>query len=240
MIRGIGLMVIMCLLAIVFMQCETETLDCERPASNIITSTFDVENYSAVVFSTVGNLTITDDTIYHIEATGPQNVIESLEITKEETRLLISSNSCFTANYELNVKVGLPDLKGLAFTGVGNIRSSGVWTSETFSIVHGGVGNINAAIVCDSIVTDCYGTGNLSLSGSADKNYLASTSEVQFNGYELETELTDIFLSGVTSAYVKVNGVLRLLLNGFGDVYYKGNPIISSQINGPGELIDDN
>jgi len=228
------------IIALSFYGCDSDDLDCLRPSTASTTATYDIDAFNSIVLSTVGDLQITDDTTFYIKAEGPQNVVDNLRFGVEETKLVIYSDACFTAEYDLHLEVGLPDLIGVALTGVGDVVSQGTWTSPSFSIVHGGIGTINALISCDSIVSEAFGTGTLTLNGVANKHYIASTSAVQFNGYGLETALTDILSNGQKNSYIKADQALRVVINGIGDVYYRGQPIITSEINGMGQLIDDN
>ncbi len=224
----------------IFTCCETDDINCMRPSTKIINSEIGNSGFNSIISSVVGDVEITLDQVFSIQVEGPENVVEALRFESNNNELLISSDKCFTGNYLLTIDIHLPELKSAHMAGIGSLKSIGTLQSADLAFSLTGVGDMDLDVIADSLSIELIGTGSVNLDGTVRKHVLKSTGEVQFNGYGLETKITDILSTGISNSYVYAEEQLNVKIDGTGHVYYKGTAAINSEISGTGKLIDDN
>lgn len=217
-----------------------EGLECNRVSTNIISETRDLKDFKGVVFSNQGNIVLTQGSEYSFTIKGPDNVVEFTNTTIEDELLVISSNTCFNGDYDLDIEITAPEYRYINLAGAGSIKTVNQLDGDILVMEMMGVGDIEADVYVDSLYTTISGTGTVNFTGEAYTHEVSSSGSFTLNSYDLETVNTKINITGEGYSYVLVNETLSVLITGIGTVYYKGNPTIDKDITGTGEVIDDN
>ena len=220
--------------------CSNGVDPCLRASSNIISETRDLKDFKGVVFSNVGDLILTQGPAYSFKIEGPDNVVELTKTKVENELLIIGSEDCFNGAYEVKIEITAPEYEQITFSGVGSITTVGQIDSGIIEVELIGIGDIEAAILADTLYTTIAGTGNVSYSGNVIRHQLSCSGDFGLNSYLLVTDHTSINVTGIGDSYVTANKTLNVVIEGVGDVYYKGNPLVTSEISGSGSIIDSN
>jgi hypothetical protein len=80
------------------------------------------------------------------------------------------------------------------------------------------------------------GSGNIRLSGSADKWNATLSGSGNMYCFDLNTQRAEVTISGSGDAEVTAAQKLILKINGSGQIKYKGTPNVESHINGSGSV----
>ena len=85
------------------------------------------------------------------------------------------------------------------------------------------------------------GIGTFYIGGNKQNKFIVDAAGLSdFYCYNLEVDTCEIYISGVSTCYVKVNEEINGAITGKGDIYYRGEPEISVAIYGDGNIRDDN
>jgi hypothetical protein len=224
-----------------FSSCEDEgAVDCQRAGSTDVTKNFSLSGFDGVSFSQVGNVTIAQGASHAVSVTGPSNVVDQLKVEVLGEDLVIGSERCYNGDYELNIFVTMPELKRVAFSGVGEINSAGTWTTHRLELMLTGVGDITASVEVDSLFTQISGNGEVRLSGTARVQEYRSPGTSTYRAFSVESEKAFIDITGMGTCFVAPTDLLDVTITGTGTIHYKNNPVINQQITGQGSLVNDN
>ncbi|MCK5700280.1 MAG: DUF2807 domain-containing protein [Cyclobacteriaceae bacterium] len=238
--KNIAIYFVLGLGVIFFVSSCSDSPTCIRASSNIISETRNLKDFKGVVFSNVGDLILTQGPEYSFKIEGPDNVVELTKTKVENELLIIGSEDCFNGAYEVKIEITAPEYEQITFSGVGSITTVGQIDSGIIEVELIGIGDIEAAILADTLYTTIAGTGNVSYSGNVIRHQLSCSGDFGLNSYSLVTDHTSINLTGIGDSYVTANKTLNVVIEGVGDVYYKGNPLVTSEISGSGTIIDSN
>ena len=220
--------------------CETGQIDCLRASSNIISENRDLKDYKGVVFSSLGDIYLTQGSEYSFTIEGPENVVEVITSEVESELLVIGTAACFNGVYDLTIEITAPEFKYINLAGTGSITVVDQIEGDILALEMLGIGEIEASVLVDSLYTTIAGSGNVNYSGEVIKHEISSSGIFQLNSYDLQTNKTNINVTGEGDCYVTAKDKLDVVIIGIGNVYYRGQPAITSTISGTGEIIDSN
>jgi hypothetical protein len=84
------------------------------------------------------------------------------------------------------------------------------------------------------------GIGNINIKGDKQESFLIDVGGfTEINGFQLEVDNCEIYISGSANIRVKVNDELGGAITGQGNVYYRGDPIVTIALLGNGDVIKD-
>lgn len=226
-------------IASLFISCDSG-LECIRPSTTIVSETRDLKDFRGVAFSNIGDIYLTQGPEFSFKIEGPDNVVE-LTTTKIENELLvIGTSDCFNGEYELSVEITAPEYKFINFSGLGSLTTVGQLEGDILVMELMGVGEIEADIYVDTLITTISGNAIVNYTGNVTRHEFFSSGQFALNSYPLETDHTYIRITGIGDSYVTANETLEVIIEGTGDVHYQGNPVIDSEIIGSGKVIDSN
>ena len=220
--------------------CDTGQIECLRASTNIVTENRDPKDFKGVVFSSLGDIYLTQGSEYSFTIEGPENVVELITSEVENEVLVIGTTACFNGVYDLSIEITAPEFKYINLAGAGSITVVDQIEGDILAMEMFGIGEIEADVFVDSLYTTISGTGTVNYTGETLKHEVSSSGLFELNSYDLQTDHTDISIAGEGDCYVTVLDKLDVLITGQGIVYYKGQPTIDSDIQGTGEVIDSN
>jgi hypothetical protein len=199
-----------------------------------------LDGISRLKISGVFNLNLTQSDQESLSIEGNPEIAEKLKVTEEGDLLILELeefNTGFFESKELKVNLSISDLKELDFEGVGNIKTTGNFQTETIRIKGEGIGNLALDLEAKEIDADLNMMGNLSLRGKADHMQLKNEGIGNIDASDLVTQKLDLFSSGIGKVDVHCVGELSLEVSGIGAVSYTGNPtVIKDEVSGIGRV----
>jgi|FLOH01.1.fsa_nt_gi hypothetical protein len=162
-----------------------------------------------------------------VDLSGDKLTISTVEKNKNISKLFKS----------VTIKVYLKSIESVALSGVGSVSAESSMSSEEFEATLRGTGNMNLDIQCSEFTGNMFGTGTLTVAGSATTGIVKVEGVGSFEGFGLVTTDMNITVSGVGGAKVYATGDLTATLNGVGSIRYKGEPNTKSiNSNGLGSI----
>ncbi len=222
-----------------FFSC-TDDIECDRVDSDMKNEIRNISGYTGIVFNTIGDVYISQGPDFYFHIQGPENVVSGTTATIDDGLLVIGTTKCYNGNASIRVDITAPDLSRIGMSGTGKIFIEDTLTTDKLVLELYGIGEIHAALDVDSLFTDVVGTGIIDYTGLAYSHVMGCSGDIVLNSYDLETTTSNILITGLGDAYVRVANKLGVVITGQGNVYYKGNPVVESTISGTGNVINAN
>lgn len=155
-----------------------------------------------------------------------ENLLPYLETNVENGTLNIRyQHGISVSGDHAKIYITAPTLSGITTSGTSNITLNGVLqNSNKISFKTSGVGNIDGEVDAPAVSVTISGTGTVKLNGHT-KNFDCDISGVGHAACgNLESENTNVDVSGVGDAHVFASVHLSAKVTGAGSIYYRGNP----------------
>jgi len=207
-----------CVLLLTLTACTKETIG---GSGTPISEIRNVANFTKINSEGVFEVTITQGNSQSVELTADDNIMQRVktEVVDNELRLYLDDRNYRDIRLKANIIVE---------------RMNGIKNAGTGDIVISNIDEIGNFIVSNS------GTGNISITGSAESLTLQNEGDGKFNGFQFIVSNCSVEIIGSGDCEVHPTSTLNMNIEGSGDVYYKGTPAIEANISGSGNVIDAN
>lgn len=197
-----------------------------KPSENRITKKFSVDPFDQIVNETVANIVFTQGRDTKVEAEGPDNYVDGLQVKVNDRRLTMTMDKKkFSKNARLTIRITSPDLCLIQQGGVGNITLKDNVKVETLSIRSEGVGVIESEnLTVRSLEVSQDGVGGITLKGRAETAKYYQNGVGSLKAQEMLTSDLVVEQNGVGSVSCYATENLSVDANGVGSVNYYGNP----------------
>lgn len=208
------------------------------------THVIDLPEFHTIDNSIKASFILSSGSQQEIKLTGNRNILNLIEKESyvENGIWYLGFESCVGEYESILVDLTLPDYVGFTNNGIGNVSApTAIETNADFSIYVGGTGDFDLTLSnLDVIHVNLSGTGNINLSGSANREIISVTGNGVVDCFDLMCDSSEVFIQGNGNCLVNVQDYLNVEINGNGIVYYKGYPTIIQSINGSGSIVDAN
>jgi len=137
----------------------------------------------------------------------------------------------------VTIRVYFKSINNIKLSGVGSVIMKDSNSAPEITATLKGTGSMTLAIDCNDFYGNMHGTGSMEVSGTAKKSQVRVEGVGGFNGAKLETQDTDVTVSGVGNAQVNASHDLTATINGVGSIRYNGDPKNKNfQSNGLGSI----
>jgi hypothetical protein len=227
------------ILAASFTSCKKHLFNSIKGKGEKVTETRNLSGFNKISFSIDGDLSYVQDSVYFIEITAQQNVLEVITTEMDGGTLRIDSDKWIRKHNGIKIIVHSPHMYAFDLSGSGNIESSSAILTSQLDLDISGSGNIAlASVQADQLEVKISGSGNITVSGGVATNQKATVSgsgDIDMLG--LTANYSDAKISGSGSVTVWVLDQLNANISGSGNVKYKGNPLVNTSISGSGSVI---
>jgi len=178
---------------------------------------------------------------YSVEVKAESNLLSFIETIVVDSTLKIRTLGVHSLlhNYPIEVFITTPVLKGLFLSGSGMI-TTGRFTSNVFSILISGSGDIDTKINTGFMKANISGSGNIFLEGDAKVGRFLISGSGKIKSYQTQQRNCEAVIFGSGAIYVNTLESIDARISGSGRVLYINHPIISKSIFGSGDVLDMN
>lgn len=206
---------------------------------------FEISDFESVELQDAFDVTIKQGEKFSVIATGDENILTSLQVTKIGNSCRLDFEKGCYKDYNINVEVTMPTITGAELDGSGNMSIGGFNASNDLDLELNGSGNIELNDISNikSLSAEINGSGNInthSTTNNMDQLDVQIIGSGSFLGFGATTSTASCHIEGSGNCEVSVSENLSAEITGSGNVLYKGNPKIDSQISGSGRVIDAN
>ncbi|MDZ4747339.1 MAG: head GIN domain-containing protein [Saprospiraceae bacterium] len=210
----------------------------EYSADQIVV-TYDTIPFEKIELATSSDIRIVQASYYQVVVEGEERDVYDTEVRIADNLLIIEEHGSNDQRQVITIYV--PEIRQFDAYGSSDIygesqfRQNGNMYLGLF-----GSGEIDMYLDTDNLDIFLSGSGDFSLEGFADNVDIGITGSGWVRSFNLNSDFSDITLSGSGSAEVTVDNDLDISISGSGDVFYKGHPDISTSITGSGKVINAN
>jgi hypothetical protein len=215
-------------------------LSCEDEGSaDPIVVTYDTIPFEKIDLATSSDIRIVQANYFQVVVEGQERDVYDTEVRVADNLLIIEERGSIDEQQVITIFV--PEIRQLDSHGSSDIygesefRQNGNKELRLF-----GSGEIDLYTDVDNLDVFLSGSGDYYLEGFADNVDIGISGSGWVRAFNLNSDFSDITISGSGAAEVTVDNDLDISISGSGDVFYKGHPNISSSITGSGKVIDAN
>ena len=216
--------------------------DCSKCRGSRTGSFIPLEKVEAIKVNFQGNLYLYQDSTQKASVIGPEIAIRNINTHIENGVWEVSYPKCLTCEDQIEVRIGVPNLKSIELNGTGDIIAEEKIAQSNLSIVNNGPGKIIFKdLQLDSLHAVVNGNGSIELFGAGARssnitiNGLGDINMNQFPSLNLIAEIV-----GQGNLFGTIINNLHAHIVGNGNIYYKGTPVITEDIIGNGKVINNN
>jgi hypothetical protein len=207
---------------------------------DVVTETRDASGFRGISLAIDGDVHFTPDSVYHLEISGQQNILDVIETNVDGGTLTIKvrDNNTLGSHDPIVVTVSAPSVSTLTISGSGAMYVEAPWIGSSFTLNISGSGNLHAGeIDVNSLRANISGSGSISANTGTiitETLVISGSGSIEFAGVMSNDTYATISGSGNITAWV-VN-YLEATISGSGNIYYKGSPTIKTHISGSGKI----
>lgn len=227
------------ILAVSFTSCKKHLFNSIKGKGETVTETRDLSGFNKISLSINADITYAQDSVYFVEISAQQNVLDVITTKIDGGELKIDSRKWIRKHNGIKIVIHSPDLREVDLDGSGNFESTGMLTTTGLELEISGSGNIRInGLTAGNLDADISGSGDISISGGAVTNEEAEVSgsgNIEMDN--LTANISKAKISGSGSISVWAVDQLNATISGSGDVKYRGNPVVNTSISGSGSVI---
>ena len=183
----------------------------------IVTQEREIENFTAIEISGAYSTEIIIGDKPSISIEADENLLEFITTENDGDKLGIRNSKSIYSSHGIRIKVTVPDLNKLQFSGAGSVYVENI-SADKFNVRLSGAGSINLQGKVDKLEAGICGAGSL-------------------HAIKMISNEVHVSVSGAASADVYAGKSLHASVSGVGSVGYYGNPVdVKKNISGNGSI----
>ena len=217
------------------------TIDMVSGSGRMITETRKVSGFDSIVFSAIGDVTVTQGSTEGLTIEAEDNIMPKIVTEVRGTQLYIGFDrqnwqDIIRPTKDVKFTLSVKDLNQIEMDGVGSITSPS-FEADNLTVKIGGAGSIKlTGFTASSLSAIMGGAGNVEISGKVDSLDATMSGVGNFSCGDLQTQTAKVSLTGAGGATVWATNALDVSITGAGSVSYYGSPKITKNVTGVGVL----
>ncbi len=210
-----------------------------RGNGNMKVENRNLSSFDAVYVSGNTDIYVKQDSAFSVRVEADENLMEYIITELDGNTLKMRSKDGVNLKSSRSIKVYVsgPTFKYFKASGACNIFSENkISSSEAITIDISGASDVKMELMTPKIETDLSGASSLTLSGQTKDFKVDGSGSTDIKCFDLQTENTEIKLSGAGNADVFASVKLDVQVSGAADVKYKGNATVTQKISGAGSV----
>lgn len=229
----ISYLVLLSTLTLGLLSCEDEY------SADPIQVTYDTIPFERIELATSSDIRIVQANYFQVVVEGEERDVYDTEVRVADNLLIIEEHGSIDQDQVITIYV--PEIRQLDSYGSSDIYGESQFQQNgNMELRLLGSGEIDMYLDTDNLDVFLSGSGDYYLEGFADNVDISISGSGWVRSFNLNSDFSDITISGSGSAEVTVDNDLDISISGSGDVFYKGHPVINSSISGSGKVIDAN
>jgi len=208
-----------------------------RGKGDVVTEVRQVKDFHAIDISTSGEVELRVDSVYHLEVSCEESVIDFLETISDNGVLKIHFDRDVYDVDNLKIIVSAPAWDGIDIHGSADVNAPDAISGNNLDLSVSGSGDIKIFKVdFDKIKTRVTGSGDIDITGAADDLDCSITGSGGLDALNCPVLTAKVNISGSGDARLDVSETLDVTITGSGDVEYRGDAQVTSNISGSGKV----
>jgi Putative auto-transporter adhesin, head GIN domain len=208
-----------------------------RGSGDLVTETRTETGFNGLEINIPGNVEVRTDSVFSIEVTCEENIIQYLETDVDDGILKIDFDRNVYGVNGLKIRVSAPNWKTFDVNGSANVGVKDAINGIRLDVDVSGSGNIYFFdAVFEKSKISVSGSGNVELDGSGTDLDCTVSGSGDVDALDFPVKTAKVSVSGSGNVQVDVSDTLDASVSGSGDVEYQGNPEVHSNISGSGRV----
>jgi hypothetical protein len=201
--------------------------------------------FSGLIFKSVGEVFLIQGEPCGLRIEGSEDLVENIMVAVKDDLLEISFHTeqenwtnfhWADGKRKLRYYVTMPTINLINMEGAGLLTGTEL-KGETLTLTQGGAGKIDLlSLDYQSLQAALDGLGEIHLTGQVTRQKVDLSGAGDYQAEALQTEDSEVLLSGAGSATVWAEKTLKATVTGAGNIKYKGSPEIEQNNTGLGEI----
>lgn len=172
---------------------------------------------------------------------GEENLLEYIvaEVKDNTLKVYVKKNFNLKTSKNKTIKITIPfkDITNVSLAGSGDLWNEDKITSNKLDVALAGSGDVTITVDASVVEGKLAGSGNLTLKGNTNSLVAKIAGSGDFHGFELQSNDTEVSISGSGDAEVVSNKSIIGRVAGSGDIAYRGNPEKEdNKVSGSGDI----
>jgi hypothetical protein len=219
-------------IASVFQSCVCIDKDEDIPPRGETTRTYDFRDFDELEVGDAIRVNVVSGSAFEVSATGERNDLDDLNIFVQDGKLTARYNDSWKKRQRMDIDITMPDLAGVDFSGAVNARIEDFVNLPSVEIELSGASQCDFEGTGTTLKFDINGASQLNTFGKMKFLDGEASGASQLNAFELETEESNLDVSGASNARVWVTRLLDVKASGASNVRYRGNPKVEKEVTG--------
>ena len=201
--------------------------------------------FSGLIFKSVGEVFLIQGEPCGLRIEGSEDLVENIMVAVKDDLLEISFHAerenwtnfhWADGKRKLRYYVTMPTVTLINMEGAGLLTGNEL-KGETLSLTQGGAGKVELLnLAYQSLQSELGGLGEIHLTGQVAHQKVDLSGAGDYQAEELQTEDSEVLLSGAGSATIWAEKTLKATVTGAGSIKYKGSPEIEQNNTGLGDI----
>jgi hypothetical protein len=206
----------------------------------VVTETRDVSGFTGIDLRMSGDVIVKQDSVYKVEASAQQNILDHLEIYKSNDKLVVKlkDNVSITSHEQVTVTVSTPVCNDLRLSGSGTISTDALTPAELDVDVSGSGNIVLLKLTATKLDATVSGSGSILVqNGTLTEEALKISGSGKIDLTHVAAAKATTKTTGSGDMWINLTENLDATITGSGSVYYKGNPVVDTHITGSGKVV---
>lgn len=222
--------------------CEIDNWHNIRGSGPVVTESRDVPFHRDVMISIPADVYIYQSQDRELTIKAQSNILDAIKtsVSGEELKIGLENGAGLGQHETIKIYISSTVYNTIRLSGSVNLYSETPIVTDDFEVSISGSGMVDVDVDAFSVKAFISGSGKMWIEGITQHEEFTVSGSGDIYSFGLESETSDINISGSGNTEVSVSEYLRARISGSGKIYYSGNPEIDSQISGSGKVIRSN
>lgn len=206
-------------------------------SGNVVTESRPVADVQSVDLAGSGELTIIQGDAESLSVAAEDNILPLLETVVEKGALRIGFKGDAAPTIKVKMTLTVKGLTRVKLSGSGKIRADKLTAADSLDVALVGSGMIDLkGVECAKWNLAVTGSGAVKAAGHAREQKVTVVGSGDYEGFPLETENSEVSVSGSGDCEVNAKEKLTVTISGSGDVDYTGAAAVTKKVSGSGAV----
>jgi hypothetical protein len=197
---------------------------CIKGSGNHVSENHKVSDFTRINISGGFKVILKQDSSLNVSVKTDDNLAKYVHVESDGDELKIYVKKKICASGEMELTIGVRNLKRLKGSGAINFISDGKINTKDLDIRLDGASNVDMDLTAANVSTRTAGASEISLKGQATSHHIEMTGNGTVHAFDFVVGKYEIRTTGASDCEINVLNDLSVNATGASDVKYKGSP----------------
>ncbi|MFH1121252.1 MAG: head GIN domain-containing protein [Bacteroidota bacterium] len=240
--RILRLMLPLMAFAIFMSSCETDNWNNIRGKGPVVSENRNVPIHRDILVSIPADVFIYQSPVRDLTIEAQANVLDAIEtyVNGNELKIRLEDGAGLAGHERITIYISSAMYNNIRLSGSVNLYSETPIVTDDFDITISGSGEADVEVISNTVHASISGSGKMWIEGSTAYEEITISGSGDIYSFGLQSETSDISISGSGNAEATVEDFLKAHISGSGSIYYSGYPDVDSHVSGSGNVIHVN